>query len=536
MPLKKINSKNFQILDCTLRDGGYYNNWNFSIKLVQDYLNIISKTNIQYVELGFRGFLKNKNLGLTGHTDDNFINKLNFPKSLKIGVMVNASDLFKNNYSPLKNLKRIFPKINKKIYFVRFACHSEEIFGLKDTIDWLSKKGISIFINVMQVSELNLSKLKKICIFLRDKNIKALYFADSLGALESKKFNKMIRLLKKFWHKDLGLHAHDNLSLAFENSKLAIMNNFKWIDSTIMGMGRGPGNLKTEEILEKVQRKQVPLINQLKNKYFKNLMKKYKWGTNKYYREAAIKKIHPTYIQQMLADDRYKEKDYKNILKGLANEDARKFNEHKLFLSSNIYATQKKGKWSPSSDLFNKNFLILGPGENAKKSRSKLIKFINTKKLFVIALNSLNYMPEKFINVRTICHPKRIILDFENLNSSNISIIAPISSMPQKFKNYLHSGNKFLFDFGLHVNGKKKIAIFKNYCSLPKPLVLFYSLSVAISAKAKKIYIAGFDGYKNDDPFNDETNYYLKKFLKSHNRINLKTLTKSKYNIPSSIL
>ena len=54
------NKNKFKILDCTLRDGGYYNNWNFSFKLIQEYLNIISKTNIQYVELGFRGFCKIK--------------------------------------------------------------------------------------------------------------------------------------------------------------------------------------------------------------------------------------------------------------------------------------------------------------------------------------------------------------------------------------------------------------------------------------------------------------------------------------------
>ena len=60
------NKKKFKLLDCTLRDGGYYNNWNFSLNLIQDYLNIISKTGIQYIELGFRSFPQNKNLGLTG--------------------------------------------------------------------------------------------------------------------------------------------------------------------------------------------------------------------------------------------------------------------------------------------------------------------------------------------------------------------------------------------------------------------------------------------------------------------------------------
>ena len=39
--LKKIN-----ILDCTLRDGGYYNNWDFSTKIAQDYINAVSKSGI----------------------------------------------------------------------------------------------------------------------------------------------------------------------------------------------------------------------------------------------------------------------------------------------------------------------------------------------------------------------------------------------------------------------------------------------------------------------------------------------------------
>ncbi|WP_440918177.1 hypothetical protein [Candidatus Pelagibacter sp.] len=530
------NKDNFYILDCTLRDGGYYNNWNFSPRLIQDYLNLISKTDIKYVELGFRGFIKNKNLGLTGYTDDKLINKLKFPNYLRIGVMINASDLYKNNFSPLKNLKRLFPKINKKIFFVRFACHAEEVFGLKDSIDWLLKKDISVFVNIMQVSELELNTIKKICIFLKEKNIRALYFADSLGALEIKKFKKIIKLLNKNWNKELGLHAHDNLKFALKNSEYAIKNNFKWIDSTIMGMGRGPGNLKTEEIIKKVCKKQVKFIDRLKNKYFHKLMQKYKWGTNRYYKEAAKKKIHPTYIQNMLADERYKKSDYDTIIKSLANEDAKKFNPHKLFFSSNIYHKQKKGTWLPSNDLTNKNILILGPGKNAKKNRNKLINFINNKKLFVIALNTIDYIPEKFINSRTVCHPKRIILDHKYLNESNISIIAPISSMPEKLKKFFSAENKFIFDYGLHINGKKKIFIYNNYCSLPKPLSFLYSLAIAISAKANRVYIAGFDGHRNDDPFSDETAYYLKKFSKSFKKIKLTSLTKSKYNLPSLIL
>ena len=101
------------LLDCTLRDGGYYNNWDFSEKLIQNYLVNLSRTRIKYVEIGFRNFKQNRQLGATGYTEDKLLNKLQIPSNLKIGVMVNASELKKYNYLPLQNLRRLFPIISK---------------------------------------------------------------------------------------------------------------------------------------------------------------------------------------------------------------------------------------------------------------------------------------------------------------------------------------------------------------------------------------------------------------------------------------
>ena len=52
-------SKNIKILDCTLRDGGYYNNWDFSNELISDYLNTMRDSSVDYVELGFRSLKNN---------------------------------------------------------------------------------------------------------------------------------------------------------------------------------------------------------------------------------------------------------------------------------------------------------------------------------------------------------------------------------------------------------------------------------------------------------------------------------------------
>ena len=76
-----INSITPNLLDCTLRDGGYYNNWNFSKSLIDDYLSKISKTNITHIELGFRFFKKDYPMGLTAYTDDKLISSLNIPSN-----------------------------------------------------------------------------------------------------------------------------------------------------------------------------------------------------------------------------------------------------------------------------------------------------------------------------------------------------------------------------------------------------------------------------------------------------------------------
>ena len=136
------NYKKLNFLDCTLRDGGYYNNWDFPKKYIQLYLNNICKTNIKYVELGFRFFEKNYPMGLTAFTKDSLIDSLQIPNNIFIGVMVNAAELQKDKIDPLKNLKKLFSKIHPKLSFVRFACHFEEVFILTKCIKWLKKKKI----------------------------------------------------------------------------------------------------------------------------------------------------------------------------------------------------------------------------------------------------------------------------------------------------------------------------------------------------------------------------------------------------------
>ena len=120
--------KTIKILDCTLRDGGYYNNWDFSKELVNDYLKAISESGIKNVEIGFRSLKEDKSNGPNFFSTDSYINVLKVPKNLNLGVMINVSELrsFKKDYA--KILKKMFKNIKKtKINFVRLATHFSEI-------------------------------------------------------------------------------------------------------------------------------------------------------------------------------------------------------------------------------------------------------------------------------------------------------------------------------------------------------------------------------------------------------------------------
>ena len=75
--------KKIKILDCTLRDGGYYNNWNFTKDLINEYLKVMDVINIDYVEIGFRFIDKLKTKGPCAYTEENFLKKIENSKKFK---------------------------------------------------------------------------------------------------------------------------------------------------------------------------------------------------------------------------------------------------------------------------------------------------------------------------------------------------------------------------------------------------------------------------------------------------------------------
>ena len=322
--MKKINH-----LDCTLRDGGYYNNWNFSKKFINEYLRSVHQAGIEYVELGFCQIKKDKKKGLSFNVDRNLIDNLKIPENLKIGVMINASDILFSNISPQYFLKFILKQNENKnrLSLLRIACHFNEINKIIPFLKILKNSKLLIAINLMQITEKKESEVKTIIKRLAKEKIHILYFADSLGSLKKNDVKKLITQIRKYCKFKVGFHAHDNIGKAKINTRFAIVNDIDWFDTTIMGMGRGAGNAKTEDFILKNSKH---IIDKLILKRFLKLKKVYNWGNNKYYNLSARFKIHPTYVQEIIKKYKNLDSQIIKIIQLLKNQKSNNFDENKL--------------------------------------------------------------------------------------------------------------------------------------------------------------------------------------------------------------
>ena len=240
-----MNNKNKKILlDCTLRDGGYYNNWHFDKKLVQNYLNSIKKSGIKVVEIGFRFLKKEKFLGEFAYSSEKFINSLNLPSEIKYAVMINAKEFIGNE----DLLKKYFIKSNlSRIKIVRIAVNISDYFLCKKICLYLKKNGYIIGLNLMQSHDLQKKDYRKISLDINGWGlVDVLYFADSLGCMNYQEIKLISRTLVDNFKGSVGIHAHNNKNLALSNTLVAIKEGVNWFDSTITGMGRGAGNTATD--------------------------------------------------------------------------------------------------------------------------------------------------------------------------------------------------------------------------------------------------------------------------------------------------
>jgi len=497
-----------KILDATLRDGGYYNNWDFSVDFINKYLLVANAVGIDIVEIGFRSLNFEIIRGRCAHISERLIDELCIPENLSIATMINASELpnFDSSDETVYMFKSLFRKQSpsQRQQYIRIAARFSDLPNIGTAVKFISGLGYKVIVNIMQISELDSVSLSSAGSILKSLPIEVLYFADSLGSLKSQDIKVVVENLSSGWDGELGIHSHDNMRNALSNTLTAFNHGVNWLDSTISGMGRGPGNCRTEELLVSLQHQGRPLTNiepliQFIAEDIEPLRQKYGWGTNIYYFMTAMNRIHPSYVQEMLADSRYDHHDMIAVLDMLTHKNDRKSLYEPQVQKPISYFSSSKGNWRPSAVLESIPILILGSGPSCIRYRPEIERFIKDNSIVVLSLNKCDSISPNLVDFIVACHPVRIRAELDKHMESEVPMISPLDSFDEDIQSRLLEKN--CLDFGINVL-PDTFEFGDTACVCPNNLSLSYSLAIAASGKASTIYLAGIDGYEHGDPRN----------------------------------
>mgnify|MGYP000583072068 CR=1 FL=1 len=495
----------FKILDCTLRDGGYYNHWDFSPDVVQAYINAMVEAQIDYVELGLRNFSQSGFRGAFAYTTEDFLNRLNLPKGPTYGVMVDAKTILTSSLCIEDAVNSLFVSSQEsKIDLVRIAAHFHEVEQSAEIVKALKNKGYIVGYNLMQAagksSELIAEKAK---IAQSWDGLDVLYFADSLGNMDGPEVKRIVTALRQHWSGDLGIHTHNNMAKALDNCLIARSVGVKWLDSTITGMGRGAGNAQTENLLAVVSKEnndyRATPVYELAIRHFEGMQKKCGWGSNLLYFLGAQNNLHPTYIQNLLSDSHFGTDEVIGAINYLSQQ------EHKSSFSGDVYraALSFSGEIkaiSGTSALCNKavdkEVLIIANGPALQQYLPDIIAYIEQQNPIVIAINVIEELSDH-VDYYCLSHNNKFLSESDVYNT----LVKPVILPKHRFSEpelSLFSEHCQLIDYGLEVKNGQFFA-HNESCTIPFDITVAYAFSIAEIMKAKNVTLIGFNGYDSND-------------------------------------
>ena len=309
---------NISVLDCTLRDGGYVNNWNFGKNDIQSIIGELHKSKIEFIECGFLedGCCdKNKSKFESIEIINQYL--LSCVDKNKIVAMI-AYGKFSINKIPTRN--------DELITALRLIYKKHQI---KDALKYAKEiiaRGYKLFINPTFINFYSLNEFKKTIEEINLIKPYAFTIVDSMGALNEEKLLEYINIANTHLDKDISLcvHLHNNFQLCFANIQKILRLNFERkiiIDGSILGMGRGAGNLPIEILTDYLninyeKKYEKKYILNIADKYILKIFKNTPWGYSIPYYLSAVNNCHPNYATFLLnkkVEINIMDKIFKNI-------------------------------------------------------------------------------------------------------------------------------------------------------------------------------------------------------------------------------
>ena len=292
-----------KVLDCTVRDGGLINDHAFDDGFVKAVYDACVAAGIDYMELGYkasRRLFAPARFGCWKYCAEDDIRRIvgDNATPLKLAAMADAE---KTDYR-----EDILPKEKSVLDVIRVATYVHQIPTAVDMIQDAHDKGYEVTCNLMAVSIVQEAEIDQALEVLAETPARTIVVVDSFGALYAEQIEILVKKYLKAVRgsgKEVGIHAHNNLQLAFANTIEAIIHGANRLDATMGGLGRGAGNCPMELLLGFLRNPKFDVrpVYQLLQDRFVALREKVEWGPLVPYNISGQLNQHPRSAMQLRA-------------------------------------------------------------------------------------------------------------------------------------------------------------------------------------------------------------------------------------------
>ena len=517
-----------QVLDCTLRDGGYCNQWKFGFNNICAITSGLVNANIDIIECGF--------LTQKVSYDEN-ISKFTTVQELSAVIPANRrGKLFvaMMNFGEY-DVEKLPYYDGSSIDGIRVAFHKKDLVAALELCRKIKEKGYQVFIQAMV--SLNYTDIEFMDLIRRSNEIEpyAFYIVDSFGMMKKKDLIRLFymvehNLVSGTW---IGFHSHNNMQLAYSNAQSLVdvqTNRNLIIDSSIYGMGRGAGNLNTELFVEYLNencekayeiKPLLTIIDEILNDFYQRNY----WGYSLPNYLSASYHTHPNYA--MYLDDK-KTLTVENMAEIFAMmDDSRRVEFDKRYIEE-LYVrymatgcVQEAHKTELKKHIKGKTVLLIAPGRSSVDEKDSILSFINEDVVTVAVNSDYTYADTDYIFLSNLRR-------FRELPEDKRGKCIVTSNIPAD---------------GVYL--QTKYSELMNDTAMVQDNAGMMAIKFLIEYGAEKVYLAGFDGYSHDvreNYANDHVGYITKnavldsmnegmiKVLKEYrDRIDIRYLTKPRF-------
>lgn len=530
--------KDIKLLDCTVRDGGYLNDWKFGREHLLNIVERLVSAGVDVIEVGFlderRDYDENRSIFPDTASVDKTYHTIQAKDSMLVG-MIDYGTCSLTNLSPCAEccLDGI------RVIFKKHVMHEAMEF-----VSQVKALGYQVFAQLVSITSYNDEELLEFIQIANGIKPYAVSMVDTYGLLHSPHLLHYYQILNEHLDSEIaiGYHSHNNFQLGYSNS-IAFLEQRPQrnllVDGTVYGMGKGAGNAPLELLamhLNNVYGKQYD-INQMLEIIDVNIMhffKEYQWGYSLKYFLAASNDIHPNYVTYLMDKRTLSVKSINDIL-GQIQGDAMLLYD-KALIEGLYYQYQcnecndEKDQSRLREQFSNKKILLIGPGKRCVSDRDRILTYIDNVHPVVIANN---FIPFNYtVDYVFLSNSKRYVqlataLAHQDTARTKIIATSNITETTSPFH--------YVLDYSqlLDLEGP----VIDN--SLLMLLTLLQKMNVA------EVLLAGYDGYSTSGEQNyftedmeywfdsdtaTELNQYVSKQIRLHfSDLNIRFLTRSHY-------